>query len=120
MALGAQAQAVVLLTAYLAKPAKGEARPLSPTEWGRFASWLKNQALQPEALLSEEPAKLLADWPDQTVSVRRIEALLGRSGALGLALEKWERAGLWVMTRSDADYPDRFKRRLRAQSPGRA
>ena len=36
---------------------------------------------------------------------------------LGLALEKWNRAGLWVMTRSDIDYPGRLKQRLRTDSP---
>jgi predicted Rossmann fold nucleotide-binding protein DprA/Smf involved in DNA uptake len=117
MALSAQTQAVVLLTAYLAKPGKGEARPLSPNEWGRFALWLKSRALQPEGLLSEDPARLLAGWLDKTVTVPRIAALLGRGAALGLALEKWERAGLWVMARSDPDYPDRLKARLRAGSP---
>jgi predicted Rossmann fold nucleotide-binding protein DprA/Smf involved in DNA uptake len=117
MALSAQAQAVVLLTAHLAKPGRGEARPLSPTEWGRFALWLKDRGLQPEALLSAEPARLLDGWLDKTVTVQRVEALLGRGTALGLALERWERAGLWVMTRSDPDYPDRLKRRLRAGSP---
>lgn len=117
MALSLPAQAVVLLTAYLAKPGKGEARPLSPTEWGRFALWLKDRGLQPEALVSDEPAKLLAGWLDKTVTVHRVESLLGRGAALGLALEKWERAGLWVMTRSDPDYPERLKRRLRSQSP---
>jgi predicted Rossmann fold nucleotide-binding protein DprA/Smf involved in DNA uptake len=34
-----------------------------------------------------------------------------------LAVEKWSRAGLWVITRSDADYPKRFKFRLRNDSP---
>jgi predicted Rossmann fold nucleotide-binding protein DprA/Smf involved in DNA uptake len=36
---------------------------------------------------------------------------------MGLALEKWQRAGLWVMTRSDADYPVRLKKRLRFEAP---
>jgi predicted Rossmann fold nucleotide-binding protein DprA/Smf involved in DNA uptake len=117
MALSAQAQAVVLLTAYLAKPEKGAVRPLSTAEWGRFALWLRDQGLQPEALLSAEPAKLLDGWLDKTVTMQRVEALLGRGTALGLALDRWERAGLWVMTRSDPDYPDRLKRRLRAGSP---
>jgi predicted Rossmann fold nucleotide-binding protein DprA/Smf involved in DNA uptake len=117
MALSAQAQAVVLLTAHLAKAAKGEARPLSPTEWGRFALWLKDRGLQPEALLSDEPAKLLGGWLDKTVTTDRIAALLGRGAALGLALDKWERVGLWVMTRSDPDYPERLKRRLKSHSP---
>jgi len=117
MALSAQAQAVVLLTAHLAKAEKGAARPLSTAEWGRFAVWLRDRGLQPEALLSGEPANLLDGWLDKTVTMPRVEALLGRGAALGLALDRWERAGLWVMTRSDPDYPERLKRRLRAGSP---
>lgn len=117
MALSAQAQAVVLLTAHLAKAEKGAVRPLSAAEWGRFAVWLRDRGLQPEALLSGEPARLLDGWLDKTVTMPRVEALLGRGAALGLALDRWERAGLWVMTRSDPDYPDRLKRRLRAGSP---
>jgi predicted Rossmann fold nucleotide-binding protein DprA/Smf involved in DNA uptake len=118
MALSAHAQAVVLLTARFIKAAdKGAARPLSTAEWGRFALWLRDRGLQPEALLSDEPAKLLDGWLDKAVTMQRIEALLGRGTALGLALDRWERAGLWVMTRSDPDYPDRLKRRLRSGSP---
>ncbi|CCG08267.1 DNA-processing protein DprA [Pararhodospirillum photometricum] len=60
---------------------------------------------------------MLAGFLDRTISVARLRALLGRGAALGLALEKWQRAGLWVMTRSDPDYPERLKRRLRAESP---
>jgi predicted Rossmann fold nucleotide-binding protein DprA/Smf involved in DNA uptake len=47
----------------------------------------------------------------------RLQALLARGAALGLALEKWQRAGLWVRTRGDPEYPDRLKRRLRSESP---
>ena len=39
---------------------------------------------------------------------------------MGLALEKWQRAGLWVMTRSDADYPVRLKKRLKQRGAARA
>jgi predicted Rossmann fold nucleotide-binding protein DprA/Smf involved in DNA uptake len=117
MPLSAQTQAIVLLTAYLGKPGKGDPKPLSPKEWGRFAQWLKDHALQPESLLAEDPSGRLTGWLDRTVTAHRIESLLGRAGALGLALEKWERTGLWVMTRSDADYPERLKRRLKAASP---
>ena len=43
-------------------------------------------------------------------------ALLSRSPALALALEKWQRAGLWVITRSDPDYPARLKKQLKNNS----
>jgi len=112
-----QTQAVLLLTAYFSKPAESSPRPLSPTEWGRFALWLKERGVSPEALLGEDPGLVLAGWEDRTVSEDRIRYLIGRAGALGLALEKWQRAGIWVVTRSDIEYPARLKKRLKIDSP---
>lgn len=113
-----QTQAVLLLTVWFTKPAKDDPKPLTPTEWGRFAAWLKDQEKSPEALLtSNDPLDCLQGWLDRSITPERIRHLLGRSGALGLALEKWQRAGLWVMTRSDPDYPVRFKRRLKFDAP---
>ena len=53
----------------------------------------------------------------QTIRLPSQAELLGRGGALGLALERWQRAGLWVMTRSDPEYPRRLKERLGQESP---
>jgi predicted Rossmann fold nucleotide-binding protein DprA/Smf involved in DNA uptake len=110
-------QAVLLLTAHFSKPTPGEPKPLSPTEWGRFAFWLKEQGSTPEALLAGDPSRLLGSWADEKIPTGRIVALLSRSPALALALEKWQRAGLWVVTRSDPDYPARLKKFLRSSSP---
>ena len=110
-------QAVLLLTAHFSKPAPGDPKPLSPTEWGRFAVWLKEQGLTPEALLAGDPPRLLDGWREDKIPQERICALLSRSSALALALEKWQRTGLWVVTRSDPEYPVRLKRLLRNSSP---
>jgi predicted Rossmann fold nucleotide-binding protein DprA/Smf involved in DNA uptake len=117
MNITTQTQAVLLLTAYFSKPGKDDPRPLTPTEWGRFAHWLKEREVSPSTLLTGDTASLLAGWTDRTISLERIHYLLGRAGALGLSLEKWLRAGLWVLTRSDADYPARLKKHLKTDSP---
>ncbi len=117
MTISVQTQAVLLLTAWFTKPAKEDPRPLTPTEWGRFALWLKGRELSPGDLLTGEPGKLLAGWSDSKITPDRIRFLIGRAGALGLALEKWQRAGLWVLTRSDAEYPGRLKKLLKTDSP---
>ena len=118
MSASPQTQAILLLTVAFTKPAPGDPEPLTPAEWGRFASWLKDQEKSPELLLtSDDPMALLRGWSDPAVTPDRIRHLLGRSGAMGLALEKWQRAGLWVMTRSDAEYPVRLKKRLKIESP---
>src|SRR6267143_374410 len=111
------AQAVLLLTAHLGKTSPDQPKPLGPAEYGRFAQWLKERGLHPESLLLEDPHRLLVDWTDSRITLDRITYLLGRSAALGLAVEKWERAGLWVITRADADYPARFKKLLKTESP---
>jgi predicted Rossmann fold nucleotide-binding protein DprA/Smf involved in DNA uptake len=111
------AQAVLLLTLHLPKSSPGDAKPLTPVEWGRFALWLKAKGLTPDFLLTGEPQVLLKEWCDKRVTVERICALLSRSPALALSLEKWQPAGLWVVTRQDPDYPSRLKHLLQAGSP---
>ena len=118
MKISLQTQAILLLTAWFSKPTSRDPKPLTVTEWGRFAQWLKVQNITPELLLTaSDPLTPLEGWSDRTITQERIVALLGRAGALGLALEKWQRAGLWVMTRSDPDYPTRLKRRLKFDAP---
>jgi predicted Rossmann fold nucleotide-binding protein DprA/Smf involved in DNA uptake len=110
-------QAILLLTAHFSKPKTDAVKPLAPKEWGRFAAWLKENRLTPEKIMTGELNELLREWEDKTVTLQRIEALMTRGSALALAMEKWLRAGLWVMTRSDPEYPRRFKQRLGTDSP---
>lgn len=117
MLLTPQAQAILLLNAYLGKSESGSSRPFSKQEWARFAAWLHDSGLEPSVLLKGDLDALLEGWEDKTVTRDRLRALLNRGAALGLSLERWERAGLWVLTRSDADYPERLKQRLRTMAP---
>lgn len=110
-------QAILLLTAHFSRSVSGEARPLSNKEWGRFALWLNSKEKKPEDLLTGSLGELLAGWVDNKVTLERIEALLNRGSALALAMEKWSRAGLWVITRSDPDYPRQLKARLGTDAP---
>lgn len=117
MHLTPQAQAVMLLTVSFGKFDPTKAKPLSNNEWARFAIWLKDHDLEPASLLKGDLRTLLAGGIDRSVSVARLEQLMGRGTALGLSLEKWQRAGLWILTRSDPEYPERMKRHLRSGSP---
>ncbi|MHB8160800.1 MAG: DNA-processing protein DprA [Thermoleophilia bacterium] len=117
MSVNEQTQAVLLLTAYFSKPSRDEPKPLSATEWGRFALWLKEKEFSPAALLTHDPSELLVGWSDKSVTIERVQDLLGRGSAMALALEKWQRAGLWVMTRSDSAYPASLKKKLSSTAP---
>lgn len=117
MQVSNQTKAVLLLTSHFTRPENGKPKPLSTTEWARFALWLRDHDLQPASLLTDDPRGLLSGWVDRRITQDRIGYLLRRGGALGFALEKWERAGLWLLTRSDREYPSRLKLRLKLDSP---
>lgn len=117
MNLSSSAQATLLLTSQFAKKGEQAVKPLTNTEWTRFAFWLKERGRTPGDLLSSDPETLMADWSDPHVDIDRVTRLLERGHALGLAMEKWQRAGLWVVTRSDPDYPRLLKQRLRSACP---
>ncbi|WP_286795718.1 DNA-processing protein DprA [Psychrobacter sp. UBA6291] len=115
--LSPTAQATLLLTSYFSKSSNESAKPLSNAEWGRFALWLKEKSITPADLLVGDPQALLQGWHDTRISAERIIELLKRGHSLALAMEKWQRAGLWVVTRSDAEYPKRLKQRLKTDCP---
>ena len=115
--LSPTAQATLLLTSYFSKASSESAKPLTNSEWGRFALWLKEKSTTPADLLVTDPKTLLQGWHDARISAERIIELLNRGHSLALAIEKWQRAGLWVVTRSDPEYPRRLKQRLKTDSP---
>ncbi|WP_110519288.1 DNA-processing protein DprA [Herpetosiphon llansteffanensis] len=115
MNINAQTHAILLLTTHLGK--QTEVKPLTTSEWGRFAAWLRSQQFQPEQLLSHQLPQLLSEWSDPTISLERIQRLLDRAAVLGFALEKWQRAGIWVIIRSDQRYPQQLKQRLKQLAP---
>jgi len=117
MQLDSQAQTVLLLTVPFGKSGTAEAKPLSTREWARFAIWLRDHDLKPSSLLEATLEDFLSDWTDPAITPARLESLLGRGALLGFLFEKWQRAGLWVIARSDPDYPDRLKRRLKFEAP---
>ncbi len=114
MSVTPDAQAIMLLTVHFPKSGSDSAKPLTTTEWARLNKWLldKNCDFKPSDLITSSPSQWLEGWSHRGMPCERIEALLNRGMSLALSVEKWERSGLWVMTRSDEDYPQRIKDRL--------
>lgn len=117
MTLSSTAQATLLMTSYFSKARNEDAKPLTNTEWGRFAFWLKDNNFTPADLLVPDAEAILEGWQDTKIPTSRITQLLGRGHSLALAVEKWQRAGLWIVTRADREYPQRLKDRLKTGSP---
>lgn len=117
MTIAPNTQAILMLTSRFSKSSGSSAKALTPKEWGRFGVWLRDHELTPEQLMSPHPKELLVGWTDPQITSGRLEALLNRGSALAIAMEKWLRAGLWVIARSDTAYPSRLKKLLGTQSP---
>jgi predicted Rossmann fold nucleotide-binding protein DprA/Smf involved in DNA uptake len=111
-------QAVLLLSTFFSKPKKDEARPLTAIEYGRFARWLHEYNYTPSSLLHQFD-EIVSQWKDPKgkITADRLNEILGRKAAMGLALEKWLRVGIWVVTRQDSEYPQLLKKQLRHVSP---
>ena len=117
MNLSPNTQAILLLTGYFNPSSLTNIKPLSVGEWSRFAGFLKNKSIDPSHLLEEDNLKLIDSFIDKTISIERISALLKRGTAMALALEKWSRANIWVISRADKEYPKRLKKKLAQNSP---
>lgn len=112
-------EATLLLTSHFGRVNRAQPQPLTPTEYGRFAQWLYENELTPGHLM-QAAGDLLASWEDPKgkVTSERIEFLLGRGLAMGIALEKWQGAGLWYTSRADSSYPLQLKKVLGPSAPG--
>ena len=120
MSFSENIQAILLLNTHFTKPTSGTASPLTVAEWRRFAEWLKGMRIKPEMLLTGNLAEHLQGWQDKKVTIERIQALLDRGNAMALALERWERAGIWLITRTPVDkefYPAGLRKHLNSSCP---
>jgi predicted Rossmann fold nucleotide-binding protein DprA/Smf involved in DNA uptake len=86
-------------------------------QYNTLAAWLKTQGLRPGDLLTYEGRTRLAGLQTPEVNLDRVAPLLERGAALALIVERWERSGLWVISRSAACYPERLKRYLGQSAP---
>jgi predicted Rossmann fold nucleotide-binding protein DprA/Smf involved in DNA uptake len=111
-------QAILLLASRFGPATKQGPDPLTPMEYGVFADWMHRHSWQPRDLL-HRCDDVLSDWqdPGNKVTVDRVQALLGRGMTMGIALEKWQSAGIWILTRAHSGYPDRLCRRLGRNAP---
>lgn len=106
-------KAIILLCGVFGK-GRSE-KPLTQGEYTSLVRWLVGVEKRPCDLLQNNS---IADASMGTnIDKNRLESLLGRGVQLGFAVEEWQRYGIWIISRSDADYPARYKRHLKDKAP---
>src|SRR5712691_3485757 len=108
-------KATLLLCGHFFAQQQEGPKPLAPREFNDVARWLGRSSLGPGALFD---SSLRSNFAAETgISESRIGALIGRGGALALAMERWGSRGIWVVTRLDGSYPKRLTERLGGSAP---
>lgn len=115
--LSEDTEAVLLLCGRFGGEKQDPFQPLSAREYGELAKWLLGRSLRPSDLVKSAGREALSDVRESRLEHKRIEFLLGRGTAMALALERWTRGGLWVISRGDAQFPRRLRRHLKHATP---
>lgn len=115
--LSPDTEAILLLCGRFGSERGGHHAPLTQKEYESLARWLMEHKLRPSDLLSGGSPGLLSDIVHAKLEPIRVESLLARGTAMALILEKWQRSGLWVLSRSDSAYPIRLKKKLGQSAP---
>jgi len=110
-------QAILLLNGSLGQTRGYEVKPLSPVEYHQLAQLLHRHQLRPADLLEPDGLATVRNLDPIRFDSDRIAKLLSRGAALALAVETWTNRGLWVISRSDSQYPQRLRSRLGRSAP---
>lgn len=111
------AQVLLLLCSYLGLGKRAELAPLTLREWNLLARRLQSKGLRPAALLEWNSADMERELGLPRVEAARLTALLDRHGVLAIVLERLASLGIHPLTRADADYPQRYRQRLKDAAP---
>ena len=117
MPLTHDSQSLLLLCSHLGLPSAPEFPPFTLREWNPLARKLQAASLRPADLLNLSQADLQTLLELSTEHATRLTHLLERSGALAIALERLNNLGIFVLTRADKDYPERYRQRLKDSAP---
>ncbi|MBD2435184.1 DNA-processing protein DprA [Nostoc sp. FACHB-110] len=110
-------QVILLLCASFGQNRQIEPQPLTLNEYNSVAEWLIENQMRPADLLEANAKYLLQKASFNKIETDRLLALLERGVMLSLAVEKWTSKGLWILGRSDSNYPKLLKQRLRHSAP---
>ena len=88
---------------------------LTQKEYTTLVRWLTRERMRPGDLLKTENMSSAAMATG--LDPERLKILLDRGMQLGFAVEEWQQNGIWVVSRSDPEYPTRYKQHLKDKAP---
>jgi predicted Rossmann fold nucleotide-binding protein DprA/Smf involved in DNA uptake len=115
--LSPNSQAILLLCASFGQNRQADPQPLTVTEYSNLVKWLVDHDMKPADLLARNGKSRLQEIPPEKLDYQRLFALLERGAMLAFAVENWTNQGIWILTRSDANYPKRLKKHLKHSAP---
>ena len=118
MTISSDSLAMLMLCSHLGLSNSPDLAPLTLREWNPLARNLAASALaRPAGLLGLAAGDLQKVLDLTEVEAQRLERLLARGGGLAIELERLSGLGIHPLTRADADYPGRYRQRLKESAP---
>ncbi|PWW11202.1 MULTISPECIES: DNA-processing protein DprA [Pseudidiomarina] len=131
-------QAILLISSLINSQEAKYVKPLTVNEYGYFVCWLAMNGFSEEDLLSSSSIDSMEmlwssasshyaakkavnfyrlDATIRNIQFERIRDLLKRESNLSNSLERWQRAGIWILDRHHEHYPSALAERMGHQSP---
>jgi predicted Rossmann fold nucleotide-binding protein DprA/Smf involved in DNA uptake len=116
--LSPDSQALLLLCSHAAIANEADLAPLTLREWNALARKIQaSKYTRPEGLLGQTASDLKMQLELTEAEAERLGRLLGRAEELDEHLRRLASLGIKVVTRADADYPQRYRQRLKDSAP---
>ncbi|MCJ7626085.1 MAG: DNA-processing protein DprA [Anaerolineaceae bacterium] len=111
-------KAIVLICTKVVLDESADISPLTLSGWNAIVGKIVNSKYQcPGNLFGESVDNLSKELDIPANEAERIVRLLNYSSRLDFELERLRSLGIWILTRADKDYPQRFKKRLKKYAP---
>lgn len=93
-------------------------KPYTLHQWEILSKKLLQSELQrPKSFLETSPNDWKKELQMSYDDIDRISKLLSRSGQLAIEIDRLNSMGIWITTRAENTYPQRYKKLLRTKSP---
>lgn len=92
--------------------------PYTLSEWNKLARKIANSDFEkPMNLLGTSVENLKTNLELTEDEAERIGLLLNRGTSLAIELDRLQNLGIWVISRADPDYPEKYKQLLKEYAP---